>query len=570
MSFYSGIFDFFRSYGRHEIDISPSIPQDVTVVTNPFDMTNAKGVPLSQVQKNTLDSFAKDLRNLGKSNLRGLLKEFYFQLKDKTEMHKTLYGLRNNDVVQTIVDVMIDDGLMSSNDNKIFDIKYKGETENEEIQAEIDKFVNKFKLDQTIIDFIDEAIILGEYILPIEHEKGQGVTKILDNPYMVEMVGVYSGQDKKGFLRKKGKEVIEIEPDNGIHFILSYKKIRVEISNFAKSEKYYLEDHIKVGKSIILPIVNKLKQLEILEMANLALDLKRILAPVVVMVGMPENTQVKDIGSIVEEYEKILGNMFKNLGSVDEISFNDILSVAGEFKVLPSIGNTKGSISTLNMGEEKDSNSEKSESLRKSIALLLGIPFYYLSLMGENALSRLESLKLFSRYSRKLNVMQDCIITGVKELLYIHLKDLGWVVNTDDIFIGMRQITNVELLDSMEYLVALISALQELITVLSSVSELTNHKIKIDPKKLLEFLNKLLSEFPQCDKLLYSDDDEEIEPEKKSDNQAPKITIKKDIENDNEFKLKNKTADINVKRTNLNNEDLKKLQDIFMKIKGKK
>lgn len=526
MAWYSGVFDFFKAQGKLDVKglETPVIP------SNPSNMiTDISGVALSASDKKTLDDFKKELSKLGKDKLSSLLKEFYFQLKTKDEMYKSLYDLRNNEIVQTVVDVMIDDGLMSSNNTKIFSVKYKGETINEEVQLEIDKFTEKFSLDQTVLDFIDEAIILGEYILPIEKKEGLGITKIKDNPYMQDMVAVYDGQEKLGFLQRKDRSVIELEKDDAIHFLLSYRKVRVEINNdFYNSgfkSKQFLDKHIKVGKSIILPIINKLKQLEILEMANLALDLKRILAPVLIMVGMPENTQTADIGKIVEEYEKILGNMFKNLGSVDELKFQDILSVAGEFKVLPSIGNTKGSISTLNLGEEKDSNQEKAENLRKSIALLLGIPFYYLSLMGENSMSRLESLKLFSRYSRKLNAMQDCIITGVKELIYIHLSNkLPYKISIDDIFIEMRQITNVELLDSIEYLVTLVSSLRELLDVLSSVSDLTNKDITINSEKMMEFLNRLLSEFPECDNLL-------VLNKKQGENQDNNLSTDKELSN---------------------------------------
>lgn len=513
MAFYSGIFDFFYSLGKHQ---TQEVVSNLTTTNPPTQVLKTKGIELTKSDLSDLNKQEKELqatlqkqmRSRGQKKVKALLTEFYFQIRDKRETHKTLYDLRNNDVVKTIVEVLIDDGLTSSNDSKIFTIKYQDETLQDEIQTIIDDFVEKFKLDQTILDFIDEAIVLGEYILPIEHEKGIGITKIKDNPHMVNQVAVYDGQDKKGFLWYKSAKETEVLPkDYGIHFLLSYKKIRVAVKDFQnftdQSTNIFLEDHIKIGQSLILPIINKLKQLEILEMANLALDLKRILAPVIAMVGMPENTQTDDIGAIVEEYEKVLGNMFKDLANVEgEIRLNDILSIAGDIKVLPSIGNNKGSITTLDLQNDNNSSSEKSESIRKSIALLLGIPFYYLSLMGENGMSRLESLKLFSRYSKKLNAMQHCIIEGVKELLCIHLEDLGKKIDPKDLDIKMRQITNVELLDSMEYLVTIVTALQDLLNVLQSVRELSNGKIEINYEKLLNVLNKLFKEFPECEELL--------------------------------------------------------------------
>jgi hypothetical protein len=445
----------------------------------------------------------KIINNLPNKELNSLLKQTIFHVDHRRKMMKALYQLRGNDVVQTIMDVVIDDGLVSSNDNKIFTIKYAGETEKEEIQDILDKFLTKHKLDRTVLDFIDEALLYGEYMLPIYHEKGRGVYKLLDNADMVDMMAVYQGQDKVCFLHQKKNTIEEYPADSHIHFVLSHRKIRVEVPSYTLSDdSYTLPQYLKVGKSIIFPVINKLKQLEILEMANLALDLKKILAPVVVMVGMPDNTQTKDIGEIVETYQGLLKSSTKNMARGGDLKMEDILQICGEVVVLPSIGNTKGSIQTLAIDSEKESNSDKEEQLRKSIALTIGLPFYYLSLQGENGMSRLESLKLFARYSRKLNALQDCIIDGVRELLQLHLSDLGFIVDADDILIEMRQITNVELLDSMEYLVALTQAINDLLGIINMLNDNPNIDIGVDSEKLLEFLNKLFSEFPGCENLL--------------------------------------------------------------------
>lgn len=494
MGFFDGIKDFFRSMGT-------------SVTTNNIGLGGGNSTLVQgniPKPKDPFEDKKEGLKNLPDPELQSLLRETLYQVDTKRKMMKALYDLRGNDIVQTIIDVFIDDGLVSSNDNKIFNIKYKGETQQEVIQDCLDKFVKQQKLDRTVLDFIDEAILYGEYMLPFHHEKGKGVYQILDNADMLDLLAVYEGQEKVCFLHKKNNVIEELPKDTYIHFVLSNRKVRVEVKdqfNYS-NDTYQLSQYIKVGKSIIFPVINKLKQLETLEMANLALDLKKILAPVVVMVGMPDNTQTKDIGEIVETYEGLIKKVYKNLGNMGSLKPEDLMNIAADVVVLPSIGNTKGSIQTLTVDSDKESNAEKEEMLRKIVALTIGMPFYYLSLLGEQGMSRLESLKLFARYSRKLNNLQDCIIEGIKELLMIHLKDLGYFIDEDDLHVGMRQITNVELLDSMEYLVALITALQDLLSIINSINDNPNINIGVDSEKLLSFFNKLFSEFPDCENLL--------------------------------------------------------------------
>ncbi len=497
MGVLDGFTDFFKAMGKS----TTSVP--ITSLTTPT-LTQAKVEPPKDNGGLRRREYSeKAIQNLPNPELNALLRQTMFQVDNRRKMMKALYNMRGNDVVQTIIDVVIDDGLVSSNDNKIFDIKYAGETEKDAIQGIIDKFVTRHKLDRTVLDFIDEALLYGEYMMPFDHEKGRGVYKIRDNADMVDMLAVYEGQDKVCFLHQKNKVIEELPSDSHIHFVMSHRKVRVEVNPYTlNDESYTIPQYLKVGKSIIFPVINKIKQLEILEMANLALDLKKILAPVVVMVGMPDNTQTADIGEIVETYEGLLKNNYKNLSNMGSMKLEDILGIAGDVKVLPSIGNNKGSIQTLAVDSDKSSNAEKEELLRKAIALTIGIPFYYLSLQGENGMSRLESLKLFARYSRKLNGLQDCVIDGVKELLEIHLADLGYIIDLDDLEVGMRQITNVELLDSMEYLVALVTALQDLLNIINILNDNMNIDIGVDSIKLLEFLNKLFKEFPGCENLL--------------------------------------------------------------------
>lgn len=439
--------------------------------------------------------------------LKELIKKTSYTLKERSELIQELKKLRAHDIVETILDVMIDDGLLSNSTRNIFKVKYKGETLKEEIEEEMNKFKRKFKLDEFLLDIIEEALTLGEYFTPIEFEKGKGITKILDNADTENMVGVYEGQEKQYFLKKKRNSVVEkLEPESHIHFIMSFQKLKIEVKGFnLEDEEYISSKHIKVGKSIIFPIINKLKQAQVLELSNLAKELRDTLKPTIIQVAVPNDTLPQDVREIMETYENLFRNVFTSLKHSDDLSFGDLLSIVTEIKALPSYGGeSKGQLTPQSDIIDRIDTKEREDTIRKAIALTVGIPYYYLSLSGEDGKSRLEALKTFSRYTRKLNNMQYCLIKGLKELFYIDLKYKNYNVEIEDIEIEMREIMNVDILDSMEYLVALITAIQEIMNVLTSVSENENIAIKLNSDKLLEFLNNLLSQFPGANELLVS------------------------------------------------------------------
>ena len=526
--------DYFLSFGKSNMlkDLR-NISSGNIKVTVPKTSKDTNQTIRQPLISNELNNDVRKAMDIEKSEeLRQLIKKTTYTLKERSELIRELKKLRANDIVETILDVIIDDGLLSNNSQELFTVKYKGEALKEEIENEMNKFKKKFRLEEFIMDIIEDALTIGEYFTPIEFEDGKGITKILDNANVENLVGVYEGQEKKYFLKKNRDSVDQLDPESHIHFIMSSKKIEVEIKGFNLNEDDYISTkHIKVGKSIIFPIINKLKQSQILELSNLAKELRDILKPTIVQIGVPNDTLPEDVREIMETYENLFRNVFTSLKDSDDLSFNDLLSIVTEIKALPSYGGeSKGQLTPQNDIIDKLDTKEREETIRKSIALTVGIPFYYLSLGSETNTSRLEALKTFSRYTRKLNNTQFCLKKGLKELFYLDLKYKKYVVDIEDIEINMREIINVDILDSMEYLVALTTTIKEIMDVLTSISENDNIDIKLNSDKLLEFLNSLLKQFPGADELLVSTN-KENNKDKEIENNNPIEKIEKKIDN---------------------------------------
>jgi hypothetical protein len=220
---------------------------------------------------------------------------------------------------------------------------------------------------------------------------------------------------------------------------------------------------------------------------------------------MPEKTTPDKIGAIIEQYEKIFSNIFSGLKDSEELTFSDLLSVITQIKVLPAPSDGRGGFVKPDL-VSTNQTSEKENNVRKSIAQTVGMPYFYLTLDDANV-SRIESLKIFARYARKLNSIQDCIITGLKELLCIHVYYAeGLKISPDDIKISMREIVNMEILDRMEYLVALMTGLQEIIKLCDGIEQSNSIDIGIDSDVLHGILNKNLEGFQGADNLFIKKD----------------------------------------------------------------
>ena len=443
-------------------------------------------------------NYANGSFNKNQAELHNLVQKFFNYLNSRKDLLKTLDGLRNNDVVQTIIDVMIDDGFYATSNPQIFTVEYKGKVNKDMFQSVIDDFIKKHNLNDIIIDILEDLLLFGEYLLRLEMKDKEGIVKIIDDVNIENIFGIYNGTNREFFLKRTEKGVTKLPPESYAHFVLSPRKLRVQFEGLGD----YIPSHIRVGRPAILNAINKLKQLQLLEMGNLALDLKQILAPILVMIGLPAVTQPSEAGAIIEEYEKHLSDMFENVDIEKNMDFSQMLAMASKIKVLPNYSDGKGSIETLQVTTDKTADREREESVRRSIASATGVPFYYLSILGETGSTKLESLKVYSRYSRKLNGIQYSVAKGIKEIFNFHFKALGHNIDPEDISVKMRTIVNVDMLDNMEYLVTIATAIGDFFDNITRITESEEVNVKLNTEKFIQMLQALLDQIPNAEGLI--------------------------------------------------------------------
>lgn len=503
------------------------------------------------------------------------MSKFSTLLETRRQVIDQLEAFRKSDVVQTIVDVMVDDGFYSMKPSDLFAVVYdpgptngkkgslkESDNVNEQegetpappppekksippgmkspsdiaalskndlpsvaaVQKEIDSFIKEHNIKDVAGDILEDLILLGEWYLSIEWAADQGIIRIKDDIEPRNTLGVYDSQGVKFFLQFHDDDYRVREKDEIIHFILTHRKIRVRVeedlikkykiyhqkNKLGEGEKEdYFPEHIRVGRSVIYPAMDKLKQLEALELGQLASVLKRVLAPLIVTVAVPGDTTPARTAELRKQYEIYIEDFFSGITSEDftQITLGEMLLAATRVKVLPTFLDGKGALEPIDFGQGGDleDSSAIRDDLRNSIAAATGVPAYYLAVSGEGGLAKIETLKIYSRYARKLVMLQESVGTGLRKLVMLQLRAKKIYVEEENIRVVFKPISNVDLLDDVEFLVAITTALEALTNTLNLMVTAGSVKAKINSERFVKFVNDILKIFPGAETLLEFD-----------------------------------------------------------------
>jgi hypothetical protein len=138
-------------------------------------------------------------------------------------------------------------------------------------------------------------------------------------------------------------------------------------------------ENIRIGKSVIYPVLSSLRKLNTLEVTSLAMELKRVLAPILVSVDMDPKTDSQDITDLVDKYEGILNTVNSEAENIDTFSISDIMHIASRVRVLPRMGDGKGNIEQIKFDFDNTDLNNRINDIRKNIAMGVGVPSFYLS-----------------------------------------------------------------------------------------------------------------------------------------------------------------------------------------------
>lgn len=481
---------------------------------------------LFKANSNTLD----ELRTMSQEDrqiLSTILAVYNEHITNKRQILTQARNLFDTDIVQTIIDVMIDDGFNSfQNEKEEFIIEYKlddedldnlGESYQEEIQNIIDEFVEKFSIKSRVAEIVPELLRDGEYAFGVlfDEENKKGITEIVDDFDVINLLPFYEG-DKLSFVINQNhfdnskattfignindEKPVAYKPDNMVFFRLNGPtKLKINMSQFYNSEFKKLfkqKTGIKLPKYVrtALPIyygaIKTLNRLKIMENVSTVLDVSDVLKPEIVHVTVPTNTSAVEAKRIIRDYERQLNDV-DGLDTTDSFELSNLVGRANRRKIIPQWMDTKGTLTSaaINQSAKGQNAWDSIDKLRNLAALSIGIPPYYINISGQ-PIEKSQTIKLYSRYTRKLSSLQKSLADGIKQFLMIHLKHKGINISKDNLNIRFKAITSGDALDDVDLIVGLVAGISDMHKALVEITSSEDNNFVLDDEQFKQLFDK--------------------------------------------------------------------------------
>lgn len=455
-----------------------------------------------------------------------ILKQLNNAQSARTQLIEQCRNLKTNELVQTMISCLINDAFSSVSDNNFISIEYKSDLEEDSkikriVQEEIDKFVEEQDLAGLSRDILEDWMLCGEYFLRTKIVKGQGVVDIIDNCDPEDYMGLYKGRKLDCFFKfNRKKNRFELYDEHDLtHFILDgVGRIKIKLETDEDIEN--LPEQIRMGRSVVYPVLLSLKRLNTLEATAMAMEIKRVLAPILVSVDINPDGDTFRISDIMDKYEGVLNDMNAEATNIDNFNESDLVQIASRIKVIPRFTDGKGGIEQIKFDYDNSDLNNRINDIRKNIALSLGIPSFYLA-FGEQMLGKPEMLKVYSSYSKKLIGLQTCFGKGMRNLVWKHLLHKGLFVIENNISVKFKSITSVETQDDVEVMLAVITALGQIAQLAEQVASSQVMGVVIDDNVLIEVFNMYMSGLPKMQGLFKLYDNGEQKPQIPQGEQPP-------------------------------------------------
>jgi hypothetical protein len=386
---------------------------------------------------------------------------------------------------------------------------------NATIQAEIDALRNRVDFDALIQSVVPDLMSYGEYVVSTKIakvEKGvqvdpttvYGVEEIRDDVEQGSVVAVANWNDTLGFLAQDPRRgtVVWKEPSDFIRFTLSSVRMRIDLHKEYGADRLPktaagkdIPRFVRVGRSVVYPIIPKLKELELLEALVPATKLSKLSSGSIVGVQVPAGYDVQKAMEAARQMEQLVNKKVGVDSKLGELTIENIMSAAGRIKVIPMFGD-KGQTQKLDYkSEEPDEMLASVRDIRSTICTSVGVP-YEIVFGGEDE-KRSVTLKKYARYLRRLKAIQKALDDGIRELIYIHLVNKGIDFKEEDVktefFNKLIEIDNLDKLEFMDTTIQFVDNAKKFVFELASPEANPYFGEQIRFKALASFINEQLN-----------------------------------------------------------------------------
>jgi len=452
--------------------------ESVTVTEN---LTPAQ-VTANEHNKKIMESYNTVIKMMDIINDNQSVNTAYSQIYSKTinsrrEMIRAVDGIKPYYLTQVIVDQIINDAFAPDiKTNEILSIKAAlgDNKKNKELQAEVDYLEDLFGFDQFSKDATKEALYYGDYTISTRLKQGEGLIDLIDDTDQEAVIPLVKHSRCVGYLilDEKKSKVKVVDRAKYVKFSLNDETIRIdtrkELSSqynieIDKNTKDEIPRYIRIGKSLVYPVIDKIKDLDLLERLVPRTKLKKISNGTLVGLQVPQGYSPTEALKFCETVEGIINKKVGVDQTTGIITAQNIIESADLFKVVPIYGNI-GDVKPMNYsGDEPDKLLESVDKIRMTILDSIPIPsesIFHGFEGGDNKGS--STLKRYARYLRRLKSVQQMVVNALKEIIFIHLankdkKKWKGLKSTDIDVVFINDLIEIDNLDRLEFLDTTIS-----------------------------------------------------------------------------------------------------------------
>ena len=453
-------------------------------------------------------SFASTIQTANQINAKkykttlsnSMQKIFKATFNSREDIFEAIDLVKYLDISQQLLSTIVDDAFNAFDIEEPFTAQYIGNSYNaDEVNQRIQSSIKRLNLYAVFRDMVEDFITYGEYYLETPCKTGIGIIAINDTVSTKDVISVYENYDLLYHVAKKKDKgqtvVVEIDKDQLTHFKMENATIRMRPSEFGSVVG--VPEVIKVGKSVLFPVLKLLQRYQLLDIASLANDLKRALMPPIIHIGTPDGMTLEQRMDMVKQYEEYfmeMGDIMHSIDASKELQPSQILQLATQVKIAPAGENNAGRMERAALDSEFSLN-ETQDRLIARIKSTIGVP------NDDEGKTRFNLLKEKSKYAKKLIDIHISCCRGLQSVLLKDLRYQGIIIEPANLEIKFKSIQNPDVEEDAEGMFHMASSVRDVIRTYSETAEDIGG-MRVKPASAKRFLDEMMSRYPQLDDML--------------------------------------------------------------------
>jgi hypothetical protein len=408
---------------------------------------------------------------------------------DKQRMIEMVEAYKDTFFHQMIVNLLVDDAL--SVDPVTGDV-VEITTVNDTLKPVVEGLQERIDLDAFISSIIEDVVSYGDYVVRVVND-GRKVIALEDDIDQKKVIVVYKAG--RPVCLVDYSEVAKNSDDammsyvEFLHFSVSPRKVRLKLPDkvYEQVAKEGFTEYVRIGKPLFWGLWDLLNSLYILMVFYPIFCVQKLNATTVVGVRVPPETSVQRAWEIARKYQELL-NVYTTVDERGRVALVDMVDTVGKYKVVPIWGDERGFVQLADPRLEESFALDIVEELKVTLCASLGVPYSFLFGSREGT-TKLDALKSFSRYIKKVASVQRAIREGLYQLVRIEAKLYGLGdISVEEVDVRFRNaLISTEHLDKLEFIAGMIDTVRSSVDAVNEIASAL--EAKVDKEKIVEFLN---------------------------------------------------------------------------------